>query len=341
MAIVTKSIGTTGRDYSTVTSWESDLDNGAVYSSGDDAIGEMYNDSDFNESVTFDGGGTVGLNSATVRAATGEGHDGTAGSGVRMLASTGRLWAITGTGLPYHLEHIELDWNGKGVGGTWTSLQMNANTASHVSSFKRLLLHDCRNLSPGHHNYVFRQTLGHADVLNCIVYDISTTKNNCVGIQQTHASTAFDIHNCTVHNVTNSSGGTAYGISWNDISAFTVQNTIATDSDDGDFNGTSSNATEQYNLSSDATAAGTGSLTSKTAANQFVSTTGGSEDLHLKSGADAIDAGTDQGTTPAGVEIDIDGRDRDAEGDTWDIGAHEFVAAPAGTILPHMQHYLG
>jgi len=95
-----------------------------------------------------------------------------------------------------------------------------------------------------------------------------------------------------------------------------------------------SNATIDHNLASDTTASGTGSLDSKTAANQFVSTTGGSEDLHLKSGADAIDAGTDLGTTPSGVEIDIDGRDRDAEGDTWDMGAHELVAAaPSGRIM--------
>ena len=64
-----------------------------------------------------------------------------------------------------------------------------------------------------------------------------------------------------------------------------------------------------------------------------MSTTGGSEDLHLKAGADAIDAGTDLGTTPTGVNYDIDGRDRDAEGDVWDIGADEYVAV-GGAIAP-------
>ena len=28
-----------------------------------------------------------------------------------------------------------------------------------------------------------------------------------------------------------------------------------------------------------------------------------------------------------GPQFDINNRDRDAEGDTWDIGAHQFVAA--------------
>jgi hypothetical protein len=88
-----------------------------------------------------------------------------------------------------------------------------------------------------------------------------------------------------------------------------------------------------HNLSSDATADGTGSLTSKSASNQFVSTVGGSEDLHLKAGADAIDAGTDLGTTPTGVNFDIDNRDRDALGDTWDIGADEYVAIAGGLFV--------
>ena len=30
--------------------------------------------------------------------------------------------------------------------------------------------------------------------------------------------------------------------------------------------------------------------------------------------------------TTNGVEIDINGRNRDSQGDTWDIGAHELVA---------------
>jgi hypothetical protein len=35
--------------------------------------------------------------------------------------------------------------------------------------------------------------------------------------------------------------------------------------------------------------------------------------------------GVDLGTTN-GVDIDINGRDRDALGDTWTIGAHQFTA---------------
>ena len=57
----------------------------------------------------------------------------------------------------------------------------------------------------------------------------------------------------------------------------------------------------------------------------FVSTTAGSEDLHITADSVCVDAGTDLGTT-GGTQTDINGRDRDSNGDTWDIGAHEFVA---------------
>jgi len=87
-----------------------------------------------------------------------------------------------------------------------------------------------------------------------------------------------------------------------------------------DFSITSS-ATQQYSLSEDATATGTGSLANKTIANQFVSVTAGAENFHLKVGADAIDAGTDLSGT---FTTDIDG---DTRTGTWDIGADEYVSA--------------
>lgn len=58
----------------------------------------------------------------------------------------------------------------------------------------------------------------------------------------------------------------------------------------------------------------------------FVNEGEGTEDLHLDStDTVAIDKGTDLGN--GAWDTDIDGRDRDTEGDTWDIGADEYVAA--------------
>ena len=119
MAIVTKSIGSdVSRDYATITLWEADLDDGVIYSSGDDAVGECYNDGPFDESVTINGGGTVGLNSVTLSAASGERHDGTAGTGARIVRSTdvSTLLSISSS-VETTFEWVELDANEQDRGG--------------------------------------------------------------------------------------------------------------------------------------------------------------------------------------------------------------------------------
>jgi hypothetical protein len=69
----------------------------------------------------------------------------------------------------------------------------------------------------------------------------------------------------------------------------------------------------------------TGTLFSKTAANQFV---GVGTDYKLKAGADALNAGfTD--TTHIPSATDVYGTAR-PQGAAWDIGPHEMVSAAAG-----------
>ena len=93
----------------------------------------------------------------------------------------------------------------------------------------------------------------------------------------------------------------------------------------------SSTENASNNLSDDTTttaaykAPGTNSLQDKTLAEiDFVSTTAGSEDLHLDSNSICRQAGVDLGTTNS-VNIDIDGFDRDSNGVVWDIGADQTV----------------
>ena len=149
--------------------------------------------------------------------------------------------------------------------------------------------------------------------------------------------------NNTIYGITTAADSIARGMRLRrDDADSVIKNNIIMDTDSAggavdeyDFGwpGTTTNITPLNCMSSDGTAddaGGSNNLVDKTGSDQFVSTTEGSEDLHLKEGADAIDAGVDLGTTPAGVNIDIDGRDRDSEGDTWDIGADEFVEDVAG-----------
>jgi hypothetical protein len=71
-------------------------------------------------------------------------------------------------------------------------------------------------------------------------------------------------------------------------------------------------------MSSDSTAPGGSSQTGRSAADQFVSITSGSENFHLKSGADAINMGQNQSLL---FSDDIDGQIRSG---AWDIGADEY-----------------
>lgn len=331
MATVKYSIGTSSRDYSTIAAWEADLDNSGLYSSGDVARGELYNDSVFDESVLINGGGTVGLASVTLTAAAGERHDGTAGTGARIVISVGADQTVITHGRTFvTTSWIEIDGNGVSVRCGWNDTNSNDNDITNC------IVHGARRA--GFCEGIVKGRRG--TIANCIVYDWQgTAEFASTGIAP---KTGFGSHNvycvnCTSHDNESASGG-GKGIDYTDSTNHIIKNCIAT-SNGTDYTAAATAGAASHNLSSDATASGTGSLTSKTAANQFVSIVGGSEDLHLKTGADAIDAGTDLGTTPTGVNIDIDGRDRDLEGDTWDMGADEFVSAAAATMTFAQIHF--
>lgn len=345
MATVTTSIGTSSRDYSTVTAWEADLDDTGVYSSGDDAVGEGYDDSEFDEAVTFDGGTTVGLDSFHLTVASGERHDGTAGTGCRNIYS-GSTTTVFGVTFDDATMSATVSW--------WEI----ATDSSNTNQIDDLLWIEPVNSSvyhTSHHNIVHRtygsgwktgiyhsSSSGGFACFGNIVYDVQkTTGSGSADVEglidsfENKNGKLCYIYNNTVFNTTNDGGGSGdcHGMTFSrDDDDFYVKNNIVVGTN-SDGSGTVKDFQEpghsdwdaDYNLSSDTTAPGGNSLTSKAASDQFVSISAGSEDLHLKAGADAIDEGQDLGTTPSGVEIDIDGRDRDAEGDTWDMGADEYV----------------
>lgn len=327
MAIVTKTIGTSSRDYSTVAAWEADLDSGAIYSSADDAVGEMYADSTFTDSnVNINGGATIGLNSITLQAAEGERHDGTAGTGVVWTDSgTGRIVQYS-SALTGYIRWIEFDSNST---RQTQAIYLNPSTSNHIY-FSNNLVHDIE-ANVGVSTYAVIELLqDNTHLSNNIIYEcenIHASATQYTGIRQNSSGDWTDIWNTTVHRIGCTSGG-ATGIQCQNGENSPRTNCIVTDTHGGgttkDYGSVISGVT--YSLSSDSTlASGTGNLQNKSAANQYVSTTGGSEDLHLKTGSDAIGAGDDIGTTPTHVNIDINGFDRDSIAIDWDMGAHQFV----------------
>ena len=320
------------RTYSTITAWESDLDSTSYYSSGDDAVGEVYNDSVFNERFIIDGGGTVGLGSVKLTVPASQRHDGTEGNGARVQ--------YTGTSSPtivlkrndVTVEWLELDLSSAGS-GVLSGINFGANAHTDVF-FNNNIVRDLKDQS-GDVNGIYVWGSGSGSntrhCLNNIVYNIEDSNDSAFGIRVASSNYPVNLYNNTVYYVKTGSGSEdAYCIAVNDTDAV-LKNNIAARPIGGDdlcFGGTGfSGATKDYNLSTDSTATGTNSVTGEAYGDLFVSDTAGTEDLHLKAGADAIGAGTDLGTSPTNVNIDIDGRDRDSSGDTWDIGADQTASA--------------
>ena len=144
-------------------------------------------------------------------------------------------------------------------------------------------------------------------IRNCIIYD------GYQGILLDNGGIAM-VENCSIYGMTSIGVRQVSG-------SMTATNTISMGNVTADFSGT---ITQSCNLSSDATASGTGSIAGKLATDQFVSTSAGTEDLHLKAGADAINAGTD---LSGSFTDDIDGETRPIA-TYWDMGADETQLAP-------------
>lgn len=337
MALITTSIGTAGRNYSTMTLWEAAL-GGAAGGAGNDALGEAYDDSVFDESVIIS---DATPDSITLSAAAGERHDGTAGTGARIVRTAhSDIIDIVASSVEKTVSWLEVDANGNRA----TGVKQNANN-SGTFTISNNIVHGTANVSTNVALYLVR-VRNNPKIINNILYDIHSdaTVGQMHALEATPLNATAVISNNTIHDVTRPvvTAVDLFGLTTSDTTGITVQNNIVTDVT-GDVTGTigcyelspPSNATYDHNLSSDATASGTGSLTNKASADQFVSTVGGSEDLHLKAGADAIDVGTELGNTPAGVAFDIDGVDRRILAST-DMGAHDFIAAaPAGNPWYH------
>jgi hypothetical protein len=364
MATVTKTIGTSSRDYSTISAWEADLSDASIYSDGDDAVGEMYADSTFTgATTTINGGTSIGgsagqdLNSVKLTVASASRHDGTAESGalLKPTAGSGHSNGI----IKIQRDDFTIEWldiSMDSLDSTNTNHAIRLDSGCGNCTIRNMLIHD-KNGNPGSSGpgaILSGQSLTTSEnwyFLNNIIYSLVETNNDsAMGINIRAFKGNLYIYNNTIYKLKSNGGSKdAVAMRFGDgthIQA-NIKNNLVAGLDEGDIaaaywmdevpnsNRVLNSATNLSDDTSDAAKDAedfdvnkndSTALIGKTLAQiAFVSTTAGSEDLHITADSVCVDAGTDLGTT-GGTQTDINGRDRDSNGDTWDIGAHEFVA---------------
>jgi hypothetical protein len=160
------------------------------------------------------------------------------------------------------------------------------------------------NASPQHANLT---------VFNTIAYSHGSGN----GFHMNYCGTA-NFYNCTSYNSSVAGSVGFYGVA---TCPTMLKNCISMGNGYSDYycaSGCNFDADSGYNMDSDNSAPGDYCKKGRTAANQFVSITAGSENLHLKDGSDAILAGTSLSGT---FTDDIDGETRY---EPWDMGADAY-----------------
>lgn len=322
MADVIKSIRT-GGDYTTIAAWEADLDNGAVYSAGDHAIGELYNQN-YAEQCTINGGSTIGLSAVTLRANAAHRHKGRPGTGARVTHANQHYFGIASSSIPVSTEFIEFNGQGNLNNDIWNSL------STGTSRIRNCIVWNYQPADSTANCYLVRDRGGgdfEADN-NLVFGGLNTGTSRITGILLSDTGTGNRrARNNTVTDIsnTNVSGVGAQGINFGDLSGRVVQNNLCTNvtSTAGTAEAfdtpTVTTATTAGNVSDDATSP------QSTLRNAVVNFQDAALDVYWPAPSDkkVFGAGTDLGSGQ--IALDLFGRDRDTKGDTWDAGAFQFV----------------
>lgn len=301
------SIGTVSRDYSTMAAWEAAKDGQDFVTLDIIEKGEMYDDSDFSEQVLIRGATTDATRYWWLTVASGERHVGTENTGTINTYSVGRSFRFDDADI--YVDWLEI------MNTSGSDILKAVYTGTYRWFIRHLFVWDAAsivfNINTGASGSTFR-------VENTISFN--WTSDN---LMANNANTTFTVYHCTFYSVT-----TGQSVQ-NSAGTVTVKNTVGMGSSVNDFVG--SFTSSDYNCSSDGSAPGGNSLLSKTASTQFISLTGGSEDLHIAaSGADIEDAATNL-TSSLSDGTDIDDEAWPASGNV-NMGADHVEAAAGAPV---------
>jgi hypothetical protein len=284
---------------------------------------------------------------------TSQRHNGTAGTGY-VLAPSGSIglnfYDIFEIDTPYiRLDGIDISGENLTNGRSIRGLYPSSGTSGEVY-IENTIIRDIANstASDGVARTVVGIQMSNAGtsyVGNTMIYNLTGISENAssypIAYTQNSSVTTY-FYNNTVYDIVNSASAptTAFGVVRSGGTLVAKNNyvggvDVTSGSGDLDFDGTFTSS--EYNVSSDATAPGTGSVTNQNSyASYFVDTTPGSIDLHLLNNSNALwgtfGADLDNDASYA-ITTDIDGDTRDAT--QPDIGADEQVGGSPDLTQTH------
>lgn len=326
---VTKSIGTSSRDYSTIALWEDDTDNTSLVAADEIRVGECYNDSEFTSGFTIAGATTDATRYRKLTAASGQSfydhankltnpltYDQTKGVGIKSTVNFATAFCLLSEDNST-VERLQmLGANSSGSNGVFS---ITTNSVVRNCIIKATATRQQGNNQSATLSIIF--ALGKA--INCaIIADAAATG---WGVKMAYLSAGAGLYNCTVVGASDGSFVSSTAIAT--VSANAVVKNCAVFGPWTSITSGTFAAASNYNATDAGSIDGANSLSSLTFASQFQVVTVSGEDFRAV-GAGSLDgAGTPDSTNTAG--LDIIGQTRDVSTPT--IGAWEVVAAAGAT----------
>lgn len=316
MAVYISTVGTDSRDYANLPLWESDRDGVGLYAE----IADCYNDSVEDTATTLSGWST-GVNTyIEIRAADGEGHDGTEGTGYRLVyTGSASIETIYVREDYVRIRGIEIHTGSSGAAKQQAiNVELDITATNDIRLSKLFITGESHSTGRG---IKLDNTNIKAKVWDCIVMRVTNNSTDAAGL-------LIELSN-TVYAYNNTFNLNKYGIKVDSGTVY-AKNNACFDNATNNFLG-SYHADSDYNISSDTTAPGENSLISKTSTDNFVSVGAGTEDFNVKDiNADIYGYGANL-SEDENLQFfdDVVGSDRIQ----WDVGAFEFVAGAASKSL--------
>lgn len=324
--MATKSIGSSGRNYSTLALWAAYV-NALALSAPE--VGECYNDSEFTPAAQVSIGGWTGASATNT---------------VTLKCAAGQSFRDNANVLTNALRYNQS--NGVGINGQATYQSVLVITGDFMIVDGMQILADAASSTSG--GIAQQIGAGATCVLqNCIIQGNSRNSGSGNGLVSWYGSTSTVQNNVIIVTASNGQGlGGLVAGTWYDNTVFTTNGStgigigvnygIAIAKNNvvagftTDYSGTcttsANNATDKGSFGG--TGWSTSGQVSLVAATEWQSVTAGSQDLRLKSTSAKL---KDNGAT-VGPANDIAGTSR-PQGSAYDIGCWELVAAASDTLF--------